>query len=130
MCRNQLCVKRGANRYARIMSQQNPAAPSDTNAHVIGGIRTYLRTHFPDVEFTARDDAKTNSVILQAVGHPRYRLEITERFLDSDGGIEKSLGRLQEWNVAEALRIAKTKLVTLATTGLHTSDPRHYLPRR
>jgi hypothetical protein len=101
----------------------------DTNAQIISGIRTYLRTHFPDVEFTARSDAKTHSVILHADGRPRYRLEVTERFLDCDDGLPKSLGRLQEWNVAGALREAKAKLVTLATTGLHTSDPRHFLPR-
>ena len=100
----------------------------DTNAQIISGIRTYLRIHFPDVEFTPSNDATTHSVTLHADGRPRYRLEVTERFLDCDDGITKSLGRLQEWNVAGALRDARTKLVTLATTGLHTSDPRHYLP--
>ena len=58
--------------------------PDTPNPHIIIGIRTYLRRHFPDVEFTARDDAKTHSVILQAAGRPRYRLEITERFLNGE----------------------------------------------
>ncbi len=101
----------------------------DTNAQVISGIRTYLRTHFPGVEFSAKNDAKTRSVILHADGRPRYRLEVTERFLHCDDGVPKSLGRLEEWNVAGALRDAGAKLVTVATTGLHTSDPRHYAPR-
>jgi hypothetical protein len=99
----------------------------DTNLQVINGIQAYLRSHFPDVEFTAKNDAKTHSVILHADGRPRYRLEVTARFLDCDDGMAKSLGRLEEWNVAGALRDAKAKLVTLATTGLHTSDPRHFV---
>ena len=100
----------------------------DTNAPIITGIRAYLRAHFPDVEFTAKDDAKTHNVILQADGRPRYRLEVTGRFLDGEVGATKSLERLQEWNVATTLREAKSKLVTLATTGLHTSEPRQAVP--
>ena len=99
------------------------------NPQIIIGIRTYLRRHFPDVEFTAKDDAKTHSVILQAAGRPRYRLEITERFLNGEDGTFESLGRLQEWNVAEALREARSKLVTLATTGVHISTPHFWAAR-
>jgi hypothetical protein len=115
-------------RWCIMFHLESPMA-HDTNGQVISGIRAYLRTHFPDVEFTARNDDKTHSVILHADRSPRYRLEVTARFLDCHDGIPKSLARLQEWNVAGALRDAKAKLVTLATTGLHTSDPRHYLPR-
>jgi hypothetical protein len=111
------------------MFQPESPMAYDTNAPIITGIRAYLRAHFPDVEFTAKDDAKTHSVILQADGRPRYRLEVTERFLNGDDGTSKSLGRLQEWNVAAALRDAKSKLVTLATTGLHTHGPRQGVPR-
>jgi hypothetical protein len=101
----------------------------DTRAEILTGILAYLRTHFPDVAFTAKDDAKTHAIILQADGRPRYRLEITEQFLDGDEGTMKSLGRLQQWSVAETLREARSKLVTLATTGLHTNDPRQWLVR-
>lgn len=101
----------------------------DTKSEILTGIKAYLRTHFPDVEFTAEDDPKTSSVILHAEGRPKYRLEVTQRFLDGDDGAAKPLRRLQEWNVAETLRDARTKLVTLATTGLHTSDSRRWVPR-
>ena len=93
---------------------------NDPNAEILTGIKAYLRKHFPDVEFTAKDDEKTNSVILQGDGRPRYRLEVTERFLDGKDGAAKSLEWLQQWDVAKALREARSKLVTLATTGLHT----------
>ena len=52
------------------MFQRESPMAYDTNAPIITGIRTYLRTHFPDVEFTAKDDEKTHSVILQADGRP------------------------------------------------------------
>lgn len=92
----------------------------DRSAEILSGIKAYLRKHFPDVEFTAKDDAKTNSVILCGDERPRYRLEVTERFLDGKDGAAKSLEWVEQWNVAEALRQARSKLVTLATTGLHT----------
>ena len=101
----------------------------DTNAQILSGIKAYLRTHFPDVEFTAKAHADVESVILQGDGRPRYRLEVTGRFLEGELGAAKSLGRLQEWNVAAILREAKNKLVTLATTGVHTSERRHAVPR-
>jgi hypothetical protein len=89
---------------------------------ILTGIKAYLGTHFPDIEFTAKDDPKTRSVVLHGDGRPHYRLEITERFLGADDGVAKSLGRLHEWDVAKVLREARSKLVTLATTGLHTTD--------
>jgi len=88
---------------------------------MLTGIRAYLGTHFPGTEFTARTDPKTHSVVLHGNGRPHYRLEVTERFLGADDGVAKSLGRLHEWEVAKVLREARSKLVTLATTGLHTS---------
>jgi hypothetical protein len=96
----------------------------DTSDEILTGIRAYLGAHFPGVEFTAKDDPRAHSVVLHGNGRPRYRLEITERFLKGDDGVAKSLGRLQEWDVAQVLRDAGSKLVTLATTGLHT-DARH-----
>ena len=101
----------------------------DTNAQILTGIKAYLRTHFPDVEFTAKDHATAESVIFQGDGHPRYRLEVTGRFLEGEVGAAKSLGRLQEWNVAAILREAKSKLVTLATTGVHTNERGQAVPR-
>ena len=104
----------------------------DTSAEILTGIKAYLGTHFPDVEFTATGDAKTRSVVLHGDGRPQYRLEVTERFLEAEDGVAKSLGRLHEWEVAKVLREARSKLVTLATTGLHTST-RHWAappPRR
>ena len=105
---------------------------TDMHEQIISGIRTYLETKFPGVEFAASNDVKRHSVILSAAGRPRYRLEITARFLSGDEGVQTSLKHLHEWDVAEALRGAKNKLVTLATTGLHTSNPRQYAvaPRR
>ena len=91
----------------------------DQSAEMVNGIKAYLRAHFPDIEFTATDDVKTKSVLLHAGGQPRYRLQVSERFLQADDGVAKSLWRLDEWNLATALREAKSKLVTLATTGLH-----------
>ena len=99
------------------------------NEEILSGIKAYLRQHFPDVEFTAKGDPKTDSVILQGNGRPRYRLEITERFLDGEEGAVKSLEQVQQWTVAEALREARSKLVTLATTGLHTKAHPHALHR-
>jgi hypothetical protein len=95
----------------------------DNTSEILTGIMAYLRAHFPDVEFSSSVDEKTRSVILQADGRPRYRLSVTQRFLDGEDGVTKSLDRLREWNVAVELREAKSKLVTLATTGLHTSNP-------
>jgi hypothetical protein len=97
------------------------AMRADAQAAILTGIRAYLRTHFPDVEFHVKENAKSNNVILEAGGRPRYRLEVTERFLDGQEGAAKSLERVQQWDVAAALREARTKLVTLATTGLHIS---------
>jgi hypothetical protein len=88
---------------------------------ILTGIKAYLATHFPSIAFTAKDDPKTHSVVLHGDGRPHYRLEVTERFLDADEGVAKCLGRLHEWEVAKALRDARSKLVTLATTGLHTA---------
>jgi hypothetical protein len=104
-----------------MMYSLEPAMHGDAHADILTGIKAYLRTHFPDVEFNVKEDAKSNSVILEAGGRPRYRLEVTERFLDGQEGAAKSLEWLQQWGVAAALREARTKLVTLATTGLHIS---------
>jgi hypothetical protein len=87
---------------------------------ILAGIKAYLKEHFPGVEFKVRDDAKTHSVILEAEGRPRYRLEVTARFLDGADGATKSLAWVHDWNVAEVLREAGSNIVTLATTGLHT----------
>jgi hypothetical protein len=103
---------------------------TDTSAAILRGIRAYLWTHFPDVAFTAQDNDKTRSVVFHADGKPPYRLEITERFLEAEIGVARTLARLQEWEVAKVLREAKSKLVTVATTGLHTSDHRWALPAR
>ena len=97
------------------------------SAEILSGIKAYLGTHFPDVEFTDQDDPKTDSVVLHADGRPRYRLEVTKRFLEAEEGVAKSLGRLQEWELANVLRAARSKLVTLATTGVHTTV-RHQWP--
>jgi hypothetical protein len=102
----------------------------DTSTAILTGIRAYLGTHFPDVAFTAQDNPKTHSVVLHGEGKPPYRLEITARFLEAEVGVVKSLGRLQEWEVAKVLREARSKLVTLATTGLHTTDHRWASPAR
>jgi hypothetical protein len=96
-------------------------SPATSADEILTGIKAYLRTHFPDIEFTVKDDPKTHSVVLHSDGRPHYRLEVTERFLDADDGVAKSLGRLHEWEVAKVLRDARSKLVTLATTGLHTA---------
>jgi hypothetical protein len=93
----------------------------DTSVEILTGIKAYLGTHFPDTEFTVTHDPKTRSVVLHADGRPQYRLEVTERFLHAEGGVASSLNRLREWDVASVLREAKSKLVTLATTGLHTA---------
>jgi hypothetical protein len=93
----------------------------DAHADILNGIKAYLRTHFPDVEFSVKDDPKGDNVILEAGGRPRYRLAVTGRFLDGEQGAAKSLECVQQWDVAAALREARTKLVTLATTGLHIS---------
>lgn len=94
----------------------------DPSAEMVNGIKAYLRAHFPDIEFTATDDVKTKSVLLHAAGPPRYRLQVSDRFLQADEGVAKCLWRLDEWDVAAALRDAKSKLVTLATTGLHVVE--------
>ena len=88
----------------------------------LNGIRAYLLVHFPDVEFTASDDVKTSSVLLLGSGTPRYRLQISEQFLQAKEGVVKTLVRLDEWDVATVLRGARNKLVTLATTGVHTTE--------
>jgi hypothetical protein len=93
----------------------------DTSTEILTGIKAYLGIHFPDIEFTARRDPKTHSIVLLGDGRPQYRLEVTERFLDAEEGVAKCLGRLQEWEVAKVLREARSKLVTLATTGMHTT---------
>ena len=89
---------------------------------ILTGIKAYLRMHFPEVEFTIVNDAKAKSVVLCGDGRPRYRLAVTERFLDAEDGVDKSLSRLDQWETAKVLREARSKLVTLATTGLHTTE--------
>ena len=93
----------------------------DNSAEILTGIKTYLGAHFPGTEFTTTHDPKTRSVVFHGAGRPQYRLEVTERFLDAEHGVAQSLDRLREWDVATVLREAKSKLVTLATTGLHTA---------
>jgi hypothetical protein len=100
----------------------------DTTAEVLTGIKAYLGTHFPDVEFTVKGDPKTHSILLYGAGRPRYRLEVTERFLEAEEGVARSLGRLHEWEVAKVLREAGSKLVTLATTGLGTTGRHPWVP--
>ena len=100
---------------------------------ILAGIKAYLKEHFPDVEFNARDDVKTKSVFLEAEGRPRYRLEVTARFLAGAEGATKSLAWVHDWNVANVLREAGNNIVTLATTGLHTHvrpGALHRPPRR
>ena len=91
----------------------------DQSTEMVNGVKAYLRAHFPDVEFTATNDVKTKSMLFHGNGQPRYRLQISERFLRAEDGVVKSLFRLEEWNLATVLRDARTKLVTLATTGVH-----------
>jgi len=95
---------------------------------MVTGIKAYLRVHFPDVEFAAIDDAKTTSVLFRGDGTSRYRLSITDRFIKAEDGVARSLRRLDEWELAKVLREAKGKLVTLATTGVHTSTGRQWPP--
>ena len=92
------------------------------HTEMLNGITAYLRVHFPDVAFTSTDDVKTKSVVFHGDGRPRYRLQISERFLNGEDGVIKSLTRLDEWDLAAVLREAKSKLVTLATTGVHISE--------
>jgi len=94
----------------------------DQSTEMVNGIKAYLQVHFPGVEFMATNDVKTKSVLLQAGGQPRYRLLVSQRFLKADDGVAKSLWRLDEWALATALRDARSKLVTLATTGLHVVE--------
>ena len=94
----------------------------DQSTEMVNGVKAYLRVHFPDVEFTTTGDVKTKSVMFHGGGAPRYRLQISERFLRAEDGVVKSLVRLDEWDLATVLREAKSKLVTLATTGVHISE--------
>jgi hypothetical protein len=100
---------------------EKPDMHGNAHADILNGIQAYLRNHFPDVEFNVKAPAKGNGVILEAGGRPRYRLEVTEQFLNGEHGAANSLAWLGQWDVAAALREARTKLVTLATTGLHIS---------
>jgi hypothetical protein len=88
------------------------------SADILTGIQTYLREHFPDTEFLESTEARTQSVFLTTHRGPSYRLEITQTFLDGEGGGTQSLNRIREWNLARALREANGRLVTLATTGI------------
>jgi hypothetical protein len=96
------------------------------NTAMVTGVQEYLRVHFPDVEFAAIDDTKTTNVLFRADGVSRYRLSITDRFMKAEDGVARSLRRLDEWELAKTLRDAKGKLVTLATTGVHTSTSRQW----
>jgi hypothetical protein len=88
------------------------------SADILTGIQVYLREHFPDTEFLERREARTRSVFLTTHRGPSYRLEITQTFLDGEGGATQPLNRIREWNLARALREANGRLVTLATTGI------------
>ena len=94
----------------------------DQSTETVNGIKAYLQIHFPGVEFIATNDVKAKSVLLHAGGQPRYRLLVSQQFLQADDGVAKALCRLDEWGVATALRDARNKLVTLATTGLHVVE--------
>jgi hypothetical protein len=98
------------------------------NTEMLTGITAYLRSHFPEVEFTIVDDVKAKHVVFRGDGPLRYRLEITDRFLKGEDGVATSLSQLDKWEVAKALREAKGKPVTLATTGLHTKLSRQWPP--
>ena len=103
-----------------------PANPDD---EILAGIQAYLQTHFPDVRFTVKRDPDRKRLLLEGDGRPRYRLEVTNRFLAGEEGTEKSLQRVEQWDLAAALRTARSKLVTLATTGLHTEVRPQWAPQ-
>jgi hypothetical protein len=100
----------------------------DPPTDIIKGIQAYLQTHFPTVQFSVKPDPDHKRVLLESGERPRYRLEVTDRFLAAEEGTAKSLQRVQEWDLAGVLRAAGTKRVTLATTGLHTEVRPHWRP--
>ena len=59
----------------------------DQSTEMVNGIRAYLQVHFPGVEFIATDDVKKKSLLLHAGGQPRYRLLVSQRFLQADEGV-------------------------------------------
>ena len=100
----------------------------DQSTEMVNGIRAYLQVHFPGVEFIATDDVKKKSLLLHAGGQPRYRLLVSQRFLQADEGVAKSLCRLDEWDLARAIRESRNKLVMLATTGLEIVERAQWPP--
>lgn len=89
----------------------------DVSAEILEGIRSYLREHFPETEFSEQTEARTQSVIFHGSGVPGYRLAVTERFLDGDDGAAGALDCVRRWNVARTLREAGRRLVTVTTAG-------------
>jgi hypothetical protein len=98
--------------------RKDDAMGGDPKGEILEGIKHYLREHFPESHVMELNETATGSVILYGTGEPRYRLEVTERFLNSDDGAELLLHQVRKWNVDGHLRQAGTRLVSLTTAGV------------
>jgi hypothetical protein len=84
---------------------------------VMDGLVAYLLQHFPDTEVMNCDDATTGNLILHATGETAFRLDVTERFLDADGGAARRLDEIRAWKLAQTIREAAGRTVTLTIDG-------------
>jgi hypothetical protein len=80
-------------------------------------LRTYLRDHFPEMEWDERLDTTMRATIFHGQGEPACHLAATETFLEGNPGINP-MDVVRRENLARTLRLAQGKLVILTATGV------------
>jgi hypothetical protein len=90
----------------------------DPSAEILQGFKEYLREHFADSEVFELTDPSTRNVMLHGSGRSPYRLEVTQTFLEGEGGAAIPLKWIRDWNLAGTLRDAGNRVVTLKNSGV------------
>lgn len=93
----------------------------DNGRDILDGVKEYLREHFPGCDITEEDEPRTRSVILHNRGPHSFHIEVTERLLDGDEGTTAALDVMRKLNLAQHVRKADGRLVTLRTDGISTT---------
>ena len=94
--------------------------PDDVSLQILHAIRTYLARQFPGAHIEEDREPSTRSIFFHIKdANTHRRLEVTEAYLDGDGGADLPIAQLTNWDLAATLREAKDCLVRLMTTGVH-----------
>lgn len=89
-------------------------------AEMVREVTSYLQKRFPDAKVNSRQDALTKNEVftINDAGTARH-VEVTERWFDRDEGEISLLSAVNQWGLADAVRILPPSgTLRVAPTGI------------